>query len=130
MRKLEWRLAAGKGRTMVTLTAGRIGNGLAVFLFNDAAHIGAVAVSQFDHAENRASTSVITLLGHKDDAVAYQAAHEICRAAKIPVSVTAGIHLDDITLEEIKGIKENSDKVIKEFIGRIGSSIVPLIKGD
>lgn len=119
MEKLEWRLEAGSGRARVTLTAGRMGSGLAVFLFNDAAHIGAVAVSQFDHAENRASTSVITLLGHKDDAVAYQAAHEICRSTKVPVGVTAGIHLDDITLEEIKGIKENSDKVIKDFIERL-----------
>ncbi len=116
MEKLEWRHEAGEGRTRVELTAGRMGNGLAVFLFNAAAHIGAVAVSEFDHKENRASTSVITLLGHKDDAVAYRAAHEICRALKVPTSVMAGIHLDDITLAETKGIEENAKKAVAQFL--------------
>lgn len=114
--KLEWCLEAGEGRAKVKLTAGRMGKGLVVFLYNDAAHIGAVAVSEFDHKENRASTSVITLLGHKDDAVAYQAAHEICRSLKVPTSVMAGIHLDDITLAEIKGIVESAKKATEKFI--------------
>ncbi len=116
MEKLEWRLEAGEGRTRVKLTGGRMGKGLVLFLFNEAAHIGAVAVSEFDHKENRASTSVISLLGHKDDALAYKAAHEVCRALKAPTSVLAGVHLDDIKLPEIKAIEANAGKAVAKFL--------------
>ena len=90
-------LNAGRGRTKVSLSAQWIGKDLIVCLFNGQGHLGAVAVADFCHAENRASTSVITRLGHKDDAVASNAAHTLCRKFKKPVCVIAGIHVDDIT---------------------------------
>ena len=121
MDKLEWHLEAGSGRVKVSLAAGRMGTGIVVFLDNAARHIGAVAVSEFDHKEGRASTSVITLLGHKDDAVAYEAAHEICRRLQVPVCVVAGIHLDDIKQEEIRGIVDNAREAVKRFVALVES---------
>ena len=119
MDKLEWHLEAGEGRLKVNLAAGRMGTGIVVFLDNTGCHIGAVAVSEFDHKENRASTSVMTLLGHKDDAVAYEAAHEICRRLRVPVAVIAGIHLDDIKAEEIRGIVSNAREAVKKFVALV-----------
>lgn len=121
MDKLEWHLEVGEGRLKVSLAAGRMGTGIVVFLDNAACHIGAVAVSEFDHKEGRASTSVITLLGHKDDAVAYEAAREICRRLRIPVCVVAGVHLDDIKLEEIKGIVDSARGAVKRFVALVES---------
>ena len=105
-------LNAGKGRTKVSLSAQWIGKDLIVCLFNGQAHLGAVAVADFCHEENRASTSVITRLGHKDDAVASSAAHKLCRKYKRPVCAIAGIHLDAITELEIAEIIRNCDALV------------------
>ena len=60
----------GEGRTKVNLLAYNMGNDLVVSIYNKNAHIGAVAVGEYDHQEKRASVSVITRMGHKDDAIA------------------------------------------------------------
>jgi gallate decarboxylase subunit D len=108
-------LNAGRGRTKVSLSAQWIGSDLIVCLFNKQGHLGAVAVADFCHAENRASTSVITRLGHKDDAVACEAAHMLCRKFKKPVCVIAGIHVDDITEGEIPEILRNCDALVEKL---------------
>ena len=55
----------GEGRTKVSLLAYRMASDLVLCIYNENAHIGAVAVGEYDHNEKRASTSVITRLGHK-----------------------------------------------------------------
>jgi len=105
-------LSEGAKRTKVNLTTQLIGNDLVVYLFNDCAHLGAVALADYSRADSRASTSVITRLGHKDDFVAYTAAHKLCKSLKRPVCAIAGIHLDGITKEEIAQITRNCDKLV------------------
>ena len=106
---------AGKGRTKVSLSAQGIGNDLIVCLFNVQGHLGAVALADFCHAENRASTSVITRLGHKEDAVARNAAHTLCRKFKKPVCAIAGIHVEEITEAEIAEILANCDVLVEKL---------------
>ena len=108
-------LSEGKGRTQVSLSADFIGKDLIVCLFNEQGHLGAVAIADFSNTEHRASTSVITRLGHKDDSVAYNAAHKLCKRLKRPVCSIAGIHLDDITDEEIGQIMRNCDVLVEEL---------------
>jgi len=108
-------LSQGAGRTKVSLSAQSIGNDLIVCLFNERGHLGAVAVADYCHAENRVSTSIITRLGHKDDSVAYSAAHKLCKQLKEPVCAIAGIHVDNITDDEIGQIMQNCDKLVEEF---------------
>lgn len=112
----KYELTKGKGRTKVNLSAHYMGSDLIVYLYNENAHIGAVAVEEYDHKENRASTSVITRLGHKDDAVAQKAAYLIGKSTKRAVCVVAGIHLDNITDAEIDKIIENTISLVDEFI--------------
>ncbi|MBN2242425.1 MAG: hypothetical protein JW793_07020 [Acidobacteria bacterium] len=109
-------LHEGAGRSKVSLSAQFMGNDLMVRLYNSRAHIGAVAVSEYHRGEKRASTSVLTRLGHRDDAVAYTAAYEICRRLKIPVCAIAGIHLDAITKEEIDNIQRNCHILVNKLI--------------
>jgi hypothetical protein len=92
-----------------------VGNDLVVFITNDQAHVGAVAVAEFSVSENRASTSVITRLGHKDDPIAYMAAHVLCRRLKKPICAIAGIHLDGITQEEIDQITQNCGMLVERL---------------
>ncbi len=112
-------LTRGTGRTRVSLSAHHMGNDLVVFIYNNNAHLGAIAVGEYDHQEKRASTSVITRLGHKDDAIAQKAAHSISKSTKKPVCVIAGVHLDNITEQEIDKLLENASFMVEEFIKSI-----------
>jgi gallate decarboxylase subunit D len=113
------RLSQGTGRTRVQLSTQLIGNDLIVCIFNKQGHIGAVAVADFDFGENRASTSVITRLGHKDDSVAYNAAYKLCSRLRKPICAIAGIHVDNIGKEEIDRIALNCDALLEKCIKTI-----------
>ena len=106
----------GDGRTRVSMSVNRIGEDLIVCLFNEAGHIGAAAVADYNEKENRASVSVITRSGHREDMLASDAARRLCKAVRRPVCVIAGIHLDDITKEEIAKILENCEKLISVYL--------------
>jgi hypothetical protein len=112
-------LTIGEDRTQVTLLANKIGSDFVIYIYNQNAHIGAVAVADYEHTSQRTSVSVMTRLGHKDDAIAQKAAYLICKSIKKPVCVIAGIHLDDITKEEIEEILAKTEAVVGELIDLI-----------
>lgn len=112
----EQKITKGEGRTRISLSAQGFGDDLVVSIYNENAHIGAVAVGEYDHRQNRTSTSVITRLGHKDDVIAQKAAYLISKHTKRPSCVIAGVHLDDITEEEIQKFLENTDSLVKDFL--------------
>jgi hypothetical protein len=114
-------LHEGVGRAEVSLSSESVGDDLIVRLFNKEAHIGAVALAEYHSGEKRASTSVLTRFGHRDDSVAYTAAYKICRHLKKPVCAIAGIHLDDITKEEIETIVENCNILIERYLKAVDS---------
>jgi len=109
-------LSEGSGRTRISLAVYPIGSDRVVVIYNDQAHLGAAALADYHIQAQRASTSVLTRLGHKDDALAYQAAHRLCRHLKGPVCAIAGVHLDDITEPEIAEIRQNCDRLLDRLI--------------
>ena len=115
----RYRLAKGEGRIRVSLWASYMGEDLIVCIFNDNAHIGALALAEYDHMVQRVSTSVVTRLGHKDDVVAQRAAHSISKNTKKPVCVIAGIHIHNITEEEMKQVLENTNSLVDELLSEI-----------
>jgi len=112
----DWYLEKGKRRTKVCLAAWNIGKDFMVCLHNRNIHLGAVAISQFDHETDRVSVSTITLLGHKDDVMAQKAAYTISKHTKRPVCAMAGIHIDNVTEREIDEIADNANRAIEELI--------------
>ena len=80
-------ITRGEGRVGVSLSSQYLGDDLLVCVYNENAHIGAVAVGEYDHRQGRTSTSVITRLGHKDDVIARKAAFLISRHTKKPCCV-------------------------------------------
>ena len=112
----ERELTKGEGRTRISLSAQSLGSDIVVSIYNENAHIGAIAVAEYDHKNNRTSTSVITRLGHKDDAIAQKAAYLISKHTMRPSCVIVGVHLDDITQEEIEKLLENADSLVKDFL--------------
>ena len=115
-------LSRGKGRTRIELSAQYLGNDLIVYIYNENAHLGAVAVGEYNHEEGRASSSVITRSGHRDDEIAKRQAHLIARHTKKPVCVIAGIHLDNITRQEIQEILGQADGLVTELLNELGKS--------
>lgn len=97
-------------------------SGTIVYIYNENAHIGAVAVGEYDHREKRASTSVITRLGHKDDVIAQKAAYFISEHIEESSCVIAGVHLDGITGEESQKLLENTDLLVKDFVKHRGAA--------
>jgi hypothetical protein len=93
-----------------------MGSDLVVRIYNQNAHVGAVAVGDYDYERERASVSVVTRLGHKDDALAEEAAHLLSKSTRRPVCVIAGVHVDNITREEIDKILTNTRMAVNEII--------------
>ena len=116
---MEYALTRGEGKFQVTLVATTIGIDLLVRIFNENAHIGAVAIGEYDFKNKRASVSVITRLGHKDDAIAQRAAYLISKSAKKTVCVVAGVHLDNIAQPEIVKLMENALGTVEDFLKQL-----------
>lgn len=116
---MEYSEVEGKNRTQVEFQAMSIGNDLVIHIQNSSAHIGAVALGEYDSRTDRASVSIITRLGHKDDALAQKAALAVSKSTHKSVCVIAGIHVDDITQNEIKQITENAELLVKKFLKQL-----------
>jgi gallate decarboxylase subunit D len=113
-------LIKGESRTQVHLSSSYMGNDIVIRIYNENAHIGAIALGEYDNEHKRVSVSVITRLGHKEDTAAQRAAYSISKYTKRPVCVIAGIHVDNVTRGEIDQILENVNSLIDEFIFQIG----------
>jgi gallate decarboxylase subunit D len=88
-------------------------------------HIGAVALalprpSLRDKRKTSATSSVLTLLGHKEDATVKRISEDLAAALKRNVVVTAGIHWDNLKAEEIEGIIRLTDRLTKKIIEKTG----------
>jgi hypothetical protein len=118
-------LSLRKGRVEIELAWVRAGRDLSVTLSGgDLPHIGAVAVSQprpshVDGGGTSASTSVITLPGHKEDELARAAAARLAAALDTNVCVACGIHMDDITLEEIVQVRVMAGELVEQLVVRL-----------
>ncbi len=116
----EYELTKGEGRARINVTVDSMGSDLVVRICNQDAHIGAVAVGDYDHEHERASISLVTRLGHKDDTLAKEAAYLLSKSMRRPVCVIAGVHLDNITRAEIDKILANTKAAMTEIIDACG----------
>jgi hypothetical protein len=112
----EYELTKGEGRARVDVAVNSMGSDLVVRIYNQNAHVGAVAIGDYDYEHERASVSVVTRLGHKDDALAAEAAYLLSKSVKRPACVIAGVHVDNITGEEIGKILANTRIAVQEII--------------
>lgn len=110
------RFSYGTGHRQIQLEARHFGEQLIVLICNLNPHVGAVAVAEYDPITRRSSTSVLTRVGHKDDAVATDAAHRISKAMRTAVCVVAGIHVDHANQADIETTVENAHRVVELFL--------------
>ncbi|MEM2896750.1 MAG: hypothetical protein QW265_02015 [Candidatus Bathyarchaeia archaeon] len=87
-------------------------------------HVGAVAISiprpsLKDPKKLSSSTSVLTLLGHKEDELAKPIAELLVKELKRTTVVSIGIHVESASEEDIEKLIENSMKSVKILIKKI-----------
>lgn len=110
----EISLEKGEGRTRLSLVASRLGRDLLVTITGGRAHIGAVGIGIF--LNGKATSSVITMPGHKEDMIAKNGAERIAKMLKTGAVLIAGIHIDNITKEEIETAVKNAEALIEDLI--------------
>lgn len=118
-------LAQGEGKFRVQCDAVEIGSDLVVKVYGgDKPHVGAVAIgiprpSLADGEQISASVSVFTLTGHKEDELAKILAGKIAAALNRVTVLTAGIHIDNITPEEIRVFEKNAVSAVEGLINNL-----------
>lgn len=90
----------------------------------DRPHLGAVALSTprpslADPETVSASTSVLTLVGHKEDEVARKIAHQFAARLNCHVVVSCGVHLDNITRDELVMMEQMLDESAGELLNKL-----------
>lgn len=106
----------GEERTRVAVRVEKFGKDLLVSITNEGAHLGAVAVGEYSHSDGKATVSVITRYGHKDDEIARAQALRLAQKTRRPVCVIVGIHIDRATKAEIADIVKNAERAVGDYL--------------
>lgn len=117
-------LAVGSGRLRVEVRGERNGRDLLVSILGGTLpHIGAVALGQprpslRGDGSQSATVSVLTLLGHKEDDLARWAAHLLAGRLGTNVVVTAGLHIDQGSMEEILQLDTSARELVEQLAAK------------
>ena len=111
-----FRIVRKVGRIEIILEAKKIGDDYLLTLTGGKEHVGAVSVGYFDEKSQRASSSVVTIPGHREEQLALQGARQVSRATKKTTVFIVGMHQDNISPEEIKDIVSTAEEMIADFI--------------
>jgi len=104
----SYEICVGEGKFTLRAIVVKTHNGVDIYVGGgEKTHIGAVVLclprlSLLDNETISCTTSVINILGHKDDKIAIPIAEEVCKEINQVVVVTAGIHIDNANIDEIK----------------------------
>lgn len=112
----------GQDKMVVEVNYGFVGSDLQVVITAGKSHIGATALAvpcQTTAEGVTASVSVMTAPGHRDDVVAGKAALDLCKAMRCNVGVTAGLHIDNATQEEIMTLVTNVKDAVNILIKKL-----------
>jgi gallate decarboxylase subunit D len=112
------------GDLEITAHVVELGADCLVVLWGGRAHIGAVGIAQYrpslsDPHKPAATSSVVALLGHKEDELAKSMSGELTRRLRRNTVVVAGIHWDDITEQAIGTVLDLSRRITERIIQSI-----------
>lgn len=110
------------GRVAIKMEAVSMGEDYCLVITGgDRPHLGAVALSTprpslADSQKLSASTSVLTLVGHKEDDVAKKLAHLFAANLDRHVVVACGVHLDGITKNEFAVMEAMLEQLAEQLL--------------
>lgn len=116
---------AGTGKYQVTAKVIVLDSGINITLSGgEYSHIGSVVIalprpSLADAAVISVTSSVFNMVGHKDEEVARPAAEKIAVCLNQPVVITAGMHIDKATAEDIEVLLRNTRLIIDRIIAKL-----------
>jgi hypothetical protein len=89
-------------------------------------HVGAVAIGiprpSLARPDRRsATTSVLTVTGHKDDELARPLAHELARRLGQTAVVVAGVHIDRGRARDFERVFRNAERVLDAILAEVHS---------
>lgn len=114
---------AGSGRHALEAAAVVCGAGVTVTLASaEHGHVGATAQALPREEPGRtATTSVLAVPGHKDDIPAREMAAALATRLGVPVAVSAGMHVDDASSEDIEVLLANARELTGQIAAFAGS---------
>lgn len=107
-------LTAGEGRTRVELFIYRSGASLLAVVCGEGHHLGAATLAQWK-SPDPIHVQSLHGKGHKDHHLTDLLAPELARCSQRDCLCTGGIHLDDITSEEIQAILDNANQLVQRL---------------
>jgi hypothetical protein len=115
---------SGTGRYGVLLSMNVMADGIwALVTGGERAHVGGVVLSvprkSFAGAGISCDTWIVPVPGHRDTDLAAPLAEELCRRTGCTVSMSAGIHIENATKEEILILKENAARAFASVLEQI-----------
>ena len=111
----------GTGKYRVTLIAVESGEDISVIIYGgEKPHIGAVSISiarpSLENPDNiSSSTSVFTLIGHKEDVIAKEIAESVTKTTKRNTVTIIGLHIDRANKEDIDCLVNNTKESVKQL---------------
>ena len=106
-------LVTSQGRISLSLHWKYVGKDLLVVLQGGDSHIGAVALCQADDAS---PLPPLQLPHHREAELAQSIAHRLASALQTSVCVSAGIHYQNITQEEIAIVLSLADRLAEQCL--------------
>ena len=103
-------------RIEITLEVKKLGEDYLLTLTGGKEHAGAVAVGLFDEKNRRASSSVLTLPGHREEQLALDSARRVSKETGKTSVVIVGIHVDNINPDGIREIVSAAEEMVGNFI--------------
>lgn len=119
------KISFGKGKHRIYSVAIITADGVIVDLAGgDKPHVGAVSIniprrSLKDPSKFSASSSVFTLVGHKDDEIAKPISEKLSRELNQVVVVVAGLHVEHATNEDINRLLSNSMHIAEILVKKL-----------
>lgn len=103
----------------------KIGNDFNISIYGgDIPHIGAVALGtpvNLPHNINKVTStaSLLTVPGHKEDVITLNYAKLLAKKLNTTVTICCGIHIKNITTQDITNITIATDKLINELLNKL-----------
>lgn len=117
---------AGEDRYAVTAEAVITASGIAVLLTGGTLpHVGCIALAQ-----PAKGARTLSVEGHREAEIAAPICEQICSAAGCAVAVTAGIHVDSATPDEINTLSKNAFAAGEMLIGQIKQILADTTGGE
>ncbi|MFW9993235.1 MAG: hypothetical protein ACFFD4_14420 [Candidatus Odinarchaeota archaeon] len=106
------------GRIKLEFRFIKVGTDLICLVAGGKSHLGAASIAEIYHKSGKiqASASTISVHGHQDGVITSMIAESLAKQLQCNVLTVAGIHIDNISKDEIKTVISLCEEAIKKFI--------------